>query len=546
MSNMFYRWQVVVGILCAGVASAQTLRVQMAPESIMLGDPFQIEVMAEGVTLANVDFAFSQTVQKVQQQSKSMTVNGRMSSSLIYTLLPSEVGTCRLMSLSAQTSEGKTLSFSEHRQVKVQAVTLDRAVELTSKATPEEVLQGDEVLLTLSLRVPALQTQGRVLVPFYGQDFFGRLQERTPNVSFEFATSPDACLKPLLDRVSSTREMEGTNVVWRFAMKYRATKEGEIVFPAPIMRDERAVSADAEGRLQTVRSVAVGQPLKVQVQAPPSEGRPHNFIGVIAHTLAVKASLDTLQAKMGDPLRLTVTFTTDGEATSIRAPKLPKMSGFRTYGEPTRETFEGGCSLSYSVRPMRAGLLELPPLSFGWFERSSRTYQEARTVAVPVRVLPSAQLVLLGDDGEQALTELPSALVMNGGRTPLRGSPSRWALGVLILGGLLLMVRLLLRPVAALGRKMMAPIVRRRPRVRAQAILARTKDPAEAAAAIRAWLGRPSLTPSELRALLPAVPEAELFAKAYAQVENAAYSSGEDVPEARATLRRLLPQMEAR
>ena len=57
------------------------------------------------------------------------------------------------------------------------------------------------------------------------------------------------------------------------------------------------------------------------------------------------------------------------------------------------------------------------------------------------------------------------------------------------------------------------------------------------------WAGRPSLTPEELRAKLAPSAEADEAVEAYRRLEAAAYSGGGDVPEARATLRRLLPKL---
>ncbi len=538
---MFRGLLLLFGFWCAAWAGAQTLRVRVAPETVYAGDAFRLEVAVEGERLERVDFAFSPEARTLGRTSGLTAVNGRVSSRLSCTVLAETPGTYRLERLEATTASGKTLTFGGHPTVTVRRLEPDPALSLTLTAEPEAPLPGDEVTLTLTARAPALVGgDGDPHSPFVETDLFGRLAERAPNIAFEPQTGEDSPLRLAGRPVALSREADGTNLVWRFSIPYRAVRAGEQTFPAPILRDTRLTGHDAQGNPLSERCAAVGAPLTVRVSAPPAEGRPEGFVGAIGGAFSAEAALDALGAKVGDPVRLTLRFLTDGDPALLRAPDLPRLPGFRAYGEPVREGFRGGAAFVYPLRPLRAGLLEVPPLEFAWFDRASRAYRTVRTAAVPLRVRPSAQLVLLGDDGETAYAELPPALIM-GDLPPRRPAPwGRWpalvGLGALVLvGGVRLLCLLAAKAVALLGA--------RRPAARACAALDRTTDPAEAAAAVRAWAKRPALTPAELRAALPPSPEAEEAVRAYAALEAAAYSGGGDVPEARAALRRLLPRL---
>lgn len=538
---MFRCLLLFVGFSGAALMGAQTLRVRLAPETVYAGDAFRVEASVEGEQLRSLEVAFSPEARALGQTSKMTSVNGVVRSSLEQAVLAERPGTYRLERLEAVTAGGKRLSFNGHPTVTVRTLEPDPALMLALTAEPEAPLPGDEVTLTLTVRAPGLAGgDGALHSPFVEADIFGRMTERLPEINFNPQVGEDSPLHLTGRPVFQARETEGTNLVWRITIPYRAVRAGEQTFPAPILRDRRLTGFDAKGNPRVERCASRGEPLTVRVVPPPLEGRPEGFVGAIGRSFIAEAALDALGAKVGDPVRLTLRFGTDGDPSLLRAPTLPRLAGFRAYGEPVRDGFRGGAAFTYNLRPMRPGLQEVPPMEFAWFDRAASAYRTVRTSAVPLRVTPSAQLVLLGDDGERVASEPPPALVLE--ELPARRF-APWAVGAAFAGLAALGLRLLagaLRWLAAKGRALLGA---RRPAARACATLARTTDPAVAAAAVRAWAGKPALTPDELRAALPPSPEADEAIRAYAALEAAAYSGGGDVPEARAALRRLLPNL---
>ncbi len=525
----------------AALAQAQTLQVQLAPEQVYAGDAFRLIVAVDGTRLGAVDYEFQPAVQQAGQSTSLSSINGAISSSCTLRLIAPEPGTYQLRRLTATTQEGKTLTYDQPLQVTVRELAADPDLTLAFAADPAEPLPGDEVTLTLTITAPGWRDpQGRLHSPFLERDFFGRVQERLPQVTFDFHPTDDAVLKLLEQPRAVAPTHSGETLTWKVTARYRALRPGTYHFSAPILRDTRILSVDARGSAREEQCASIGKPLTLQVAAPPMEGRPERYVGAIGHTFTATAALNTLGAKVGDPLQLTLQLQGDGDPSLLRAPTLPPIDGFRLYGESTRESLSDGARFIYTLRPLRAGLLEIPPLALGWFERSTRAYRTVLTEAVPLRVHPSAQLVLLGDDGEQVATALPPAL-----RLPdspeLPPSLPLWskALGALGVGALLL--RALITGGRWLAAKVLMLLQARRPLAKACAILARTTRPDEATAAVRLWAKSPALTPAELRARLPESPDAAEAVRAYAELERAAYTTGADVPEARATLRRLLP-----
>lgn len=525
--------------LAAGAAWAQGLRVRLAPGEVFAGDAFLLEVSAEDAALKAVDFAFSGPVERLGQTRSVTMVNGRASTTLGWRLLATRTGTLRLERLSATAADGRRLVYDGHPELTVRALEADPAVALSLEAAPEDPMPGDAVTLTLTCVTPALRVGDRTLPPFFDVDLFGRPSPRMPRLAFDAATDEESPLRAAGRPEAEGPEPDGTNLVWRVRYPFRAVRAGRQTFPAPTLRDVRVAALGPDGRGESVRCAAIGEPLTVVVADPPLEGRPEGYVGAIGKTFAAEAALDALNVKAGDPVRLTVTFRTDCDPALLRAPRLPDLPGFRAYGEPARRTLSDGVAFAFSLRPVRDGLLEIPPLTFAWFDRAAREYRTAATAAVPLRVRPTAQLALVGPDGA-APGVPPPALVHDGATLPARPRPL-WPWALLALGAAALAAKALWRALRLAARLLAAPFRARRPLARALATLAKTDDPAQAAAAVRLWAGRPALTPAELRALLPASPEAEEAVAAYAALEGAAYSGGGDRPEARAALRRLLP-----
>ena len=541
----------------AGVGWAAGVQVRLSPEVIYAGDAFTLEVSAEGEEVREAHFRFSDEVQSAGRSQSVMIVNGARSSTLRYTLIPAREGECRLESLEAELSSGERVRYAGHPVVKVKRLEADRAVSISARAVmPEDagsaadapLLPGDEVIVEVTVRAPALVLEGQKRSPFWGADLFGRLSERLPQVAFRADVGEEGPLRLKEGRATLTgpEEVEGAlQWTWRFA--YVAVRTGKQTFAAPVLNDRRVTGLDARGQAQFIRSAAIGAPLTIEVAQPPLAGRPTGWTGAICRRFTVAVDTDAQNVKMGDPVAVRVTLEADCDGALLRAPELGELEGFRRYGEVTRERLAGGARFIYHFRPIQAGLLEVPPMRFGWFDRAERVYREETSSAVPLRVRPSAQLLLSDDDAQAAgLLPPPALLLPEPGQPPAqppRRWPEGWALGALAVGVGALGLRLLTRPiwgmVAALGRALTAG----QPRARALRALRRAKSAEEALGAIRAWAGAQALTEHDFRRLVSEEETGEEAVAAYAQLERARYTGQGDWQGARACLVKVLASL---
>lgn len=532
-------FSIILSLFAAALLNAGELQVSLEPGEIWLGDTFEMRVSLDGEVLRDVAYTFSQPADTLSRGTSVSSINGAVSAFVTMAVRPTAIGECRLESLTAQTRSGKTLRYAGHPAVTVKALEPDPALGLSFTCEPETLMPGDRFTLKLTLRAPGLPNRGEILSPFLEQDFFRGLTARPPQLTYARGLPEDGPVELTSSPQWQPMGVDGTDVIWTMTTEGRARRAGEVTLPAPVLRDTRYTLQ--EGSLRPIRCAALGTPLTLKVSDPPLEGRPAGYVGAIATRLEAEAIPDTLNAGVGDPIKLTVTLQTDCDPTLLRAPTLPDLKGFRLYGEPVRESLEGGSQWHYTLRPDEAGLLEIPPIPLAWYDRAAGQYATVTTPAVPIRVRPSARLVLLDASGVSLLSALPPPLRLDPG-PPFSLIPHRAAIWALTVGFGALLLRLLFRPLVRFGRRI-GTCLRRSPAQRAAATLDRTRDPAEALAAVRTALGRPSLTAGALRAETASDESLTAAAEAFAALEHAAYTDGRDNPEARATLRRLLPAL---
>ncbi len=533
----------LLGVCLGGGLWAQTLNVTLAPTEVYVGSAFKLTFSADE-PLAQATFTFDKEVQQLSQSSSLSNINGHVTSSLTYLIAPHAEGPLQLTACSAVTRSGKTLTTSARPKVVVKAITPDPDLQLTLSIDREEVMPGDEFTLSLEVRAKSLAVNGQVLSPFLEQSFFGGVEERPPRVTYDFNPADDAPIELIKnpELVVNNEKSDGASR-WVYAFRYRARHEGSFHFPAPVLHDTRVKIADRTLRQEPC--AAIGKPLFLEIITPPLVGRPVNYTGALATTFSASAHLNTLKAKTGDPIQLIITLTSDGDPTLLRPPHLPELDGFRTYGAPSRESREAGCSYTYALRPLRDGLLEIPSITLGWYNRSTKAYETVSTSSIPLRVLPSAQLILLGD-GDLESTLFPPPLQLEKS-APHTLTPSTGAWCTLLLGVMAVIIRWILVPLwKYLLRPLFSKRRARRPVARALRQLQTTTRPDEALLAVRQALKCPALTAAELRTRFDDDVSGEEAYQAFDTLQRAAYTTGEDHPHARQTLLRLLPALLAK
>ncbi len=185
--------------------------------------------------------------------------------------------------------------------------------------------------------------------------------------------------------------------LYELRTRWSADRAGDYTFGPVRFRGNVITQIAPDGNAQQSDIYAWGDAVTVQVQPPPSRGRPPTFIGASGSHFTIETFLDTQVCQVGDPVTLTVEISGDGAPNRIRSPRpetlAPLEQDFRIQPSPIRsESIANGRRFAYIIRPRHAGTLEIPVLEIAYFDLASRTYKTTRSDPLPIRVNPSEEL----------------------------------------------------------------------------------------------------------------------------------------------------------
>ncbi len=133
------------------------------------------------------------------------------------------------------------------------------------------------------------------------------------------------------------------------------------------------------------------EPMEIEVKPLPEAGRPPVFTGAIGDfNMEVFADAETTQT--GEPILLSVRLSGAGNFDRIAAPPLPDAAGWRQYDPETKfqadDAFglRGSKRFDYVFLPERSGSLELPPVTFAFFDPEAERYVTLESPPIPVEV----------------------------------------------------------------------------------------------------------------------------------------------------------------
>ena len=136
------------------------------------------------------------------------------------------------------------------------------------------------------------------------------------------------------------------------------------------------------------------EPIQVTVRPLP-QPEPEAFKGAVGQFELV-AELDKNQVQVGDVVTLRLLLNGTGNIAALPNPNWPALPNWRVAdGETSMNTrFENGVlrgSRLYerSLTPLEAGLIELPPIAYTYFDPVSEQYQTASTSPLQIEVVPA-------------------------------------------------------------------------------------------------------------------------------------------------------------
>lgn len=138
-------------------------------------------------------------------------------------------------------------------------------------------------------------------------------------------------------------------------------------------------------------------PIQLVVKPFPAEGKPESFQGAVG-SFRIAANIDKDRVKQNEPVTLKISIEGDGNIETINRPKMPALTGFKTYDADTSsqlfktgDVIGGKKNFEIVFIPKDEGNAFIPPLEFSYFDSRKEQYVTLRTPNFPIQVEHSDQ-----------------------------------------------------------------------------------------------------------------------------------------------------------
>jgi hypothetical protein len=133
---------------------------------------------------------------------------------------------------------------------------------------------------------------------------------------------------------------------------------------------------------------------ELTVHELPAQGRPADFHGAIG-TFSITSDVSPVKAEVGDPLTVRMRVTGSGNFDRVDSSMLDHLDQWKTY--PPKSSFTTSDPISFSglktfeqpVIASKAGVQQLPGLTFSYFDPNTRRYETARSAPLSVSISPA-------------------------------------------------------------------------------------------------------------------------------------------------------------
>lgn len=145
--------------------------------------------------------------------------------------------------------------------------------------------------------------------------------------------------------------------------------------------------------------------VSLDVRALPSAGRPEGFTGAVGH-FTVDATADPVRVRAGEPMTLAIRVAGEGSFDRVNLAGLPESDDWKSY-PPTATDGKDEKTFTQPVVPQRAGLREVPSVSFSYFDPDATKYMVAKTEPLAIVVAPAEGAAATSDGRVPAATKGP-------------------------------------------------------------------------------------------------------------------------------------------
>ena len=136
------------------------------------------------------------------------------------------------------------------------------------------------------------------------------------------------------------------------------------------------------------RVYAIARPVSVSVVDVPQENRPADYIGAFG-SFRWEATLTPLQARVGDPMTLTLRLLGQGSTVNVRPINLsdnPSVAANFRVHPPTEEITDQSCTYTYTIRPLNSGTIVFPPIPISVFDVNTERFVSLQSLPIPLEV----------------------------------------------------------------------------------------------------------------------------------------------------------------
>lgn len=327
-----------------------------------------------------------------RSQSVSI-VNGRVSSSVTfkYALYPKKTGEFTIPSFSIS-YRGKKYSTGP---IKIKVTEASGMPAVRNEAGSEKASAGLFVSQEIDKKQAYLGEQITYIFKFY------RRVRLLNNPSFNPPSFSGFFSQELPPNRSYTVRIKGVEyAVTEVRCALFAQHSGEITIePASItVSIEDTGGGDffssffSQGKRKVLRTGA----LRVDV-LPLPPGAPENFTGAVGD-FNIEAGLEKENVKQDEPVSLKIRISGTGDMRPVKQPEISGLNNFKVYESVSSENIEknnykisGSKSFTTLIMPMVAGNLEVPPVTFSYFDPEAEEYKILKTDPVYLDVSPSEQ-----------------------------------------------------------------------------------------------------------------------------------------------------------
>lgn len=421
------------------IAFAQKVVAQVESNSVYLGQPFDYQVRvgdvedAELQPFASDDFTARLRGQPMMQSSMT-SVNGAVSRSVTtiftYSLTPKKAGTfvipAPVVKVGGRDIRGKEIT------IEVVGPTDSKLFKIRSRVVPPRVYPMQEFTVELDIDLRALDKPYAMLSPVSSRVLNRPAQLTVPWFADSSLPTEVRGTEPvdLHLRAIQTRDRSGFSIngmgqfsvltflpteekfkpetaadeddaeedprEWfRYTFRRRlfAERPGDYELGSAALQG-RLASSISDNKVSLASVFGVSDPVSVEVLPVPLKGRPDSWCGVIGD-LDVQSQIVPTDARVGQPLTLTLVLTGTGSLNDAFAPDLTKIEevnqSFRVYDSTSKAT-GGGRTFTYSLRAKEAGAIEFPPIELAWFNPLREKFVTGKTSPIPLTIAESEVL----------------------------------------------------------------------------------------------------------------------------------------------------------